>query len=353
MLVYTALHQLFFLANFNENIIIPLPLLIIGSGFPLLYGPILFLYVLSLIRGRSVPFSNFLLHLIPFLLFVISFTFYHYLIQGSEVKVYDGYIHIYGYFPRIMWFFSIFFAISGGIYPLVSLYLLDRHKQTIHRQFSYEKEINLNWLRLLIVLTIISFIVSFFAILFIVDWNWNENPRIAFYIVSILNTIFVFFMGYFGLKQTTIFSPQTIPVVGVGENTEDPRRIGRHAARYRKSGLDTGKSVEIMKRLDGLMLESKPYLNGKLTLNDLAFELEISTNHLSQAINENAQKNFFDYVNGYRVEEVKYRVRNPEYDHITLLGIALDCGFNSKSSFNQIFKNATGQTPSEFKKSLS
>lgn len=107
-----------------------------------------------------------------------------------------------------------------------------------------------------------------------------------------------------------------------------------------------------MKRLDGHMLESKPYMNGKLTLNDLSHHLEVSTNHLSQAINENTQKNFFDYVNGYRVEEVKNRVHNPEYDHITLLGIALDCGFNSKSSFNQIFKNATGQTPSEFKKSL-
>jgi len=163
MLVYTALHQLFFLANFNENLLVPVPLMIFGSGFPLLYGPVLYWYVLSLIRDRSVPFSNFLLHLIPYLLFVLSFTFYHYLVQGSEVKVYDGYIHIYGYFPRIMLFYSIFFAISGGLYPLVSLYLLDRHKQTIHRQFSYEEEINLNWLRLLIVLTIISFIVSFFC----------------------------------------------------------------------------------------------------------------------------------------------------------------------------------------------
>jgi len=122
--------------------------------------------------------------------------------------------------------------------------------------------------------------------------------------------------------------------------------------RYVKSGMGNERSSQLLEDLDILMKAYKTYLEPKLTLNDLASQLEVSTNHLSQAINENRQINFFDYVNSYRVEEVKLRMVQPEYDHLTLLGIALECGFNSKSSFNQIFKNQTGLTPSAYKKSL-
>jgi len=87
-------------------------------------------------------------------------------------------------------------------------------------------------------------------------------------------------------------------------------------------------------------------------LSDLADKMNSSTNHLSQAINENRLINFFDYVNGYRVEQVKRLIGDSKYDHYTLFGIGLECGFNSKSSFNQIFKEHTGKTPSEFKKSI-
>jgi AraC-like DNA-binding protein len=73
---------------------------------------------------------------------------------------------------------------------------------------------------------------------------------------------------------------------------------------------------------------------------------------LSQIINEYYQQNFFDFVNSYRIEAVKSKLQKPDYDAYSLLAIAYECGFGSKSSFNRIFKNITGQTPTQYKKNL-
>ena len=100
------------------------------------------------------------------------------------------------------------------------------------------------------------------------------------------------------------------------------------------------------------METEKPYLDGKLSLKKVATDLGISTNYLSQVINENLNKNFFDFVNEYRVEMVKEMIIDPSNKNYTLLAIAYDCGFNSKSSFNSIFKKHTGLTPTEYQKSL-
>ncbi|MBL4709912.1 MAG: helix-turn-helix transcriptional regulator [Flavobacteriales bacterium] len=96
------------------------------------------------------------------------------------------------------------------------------------------------------------------------------------------------------------------------------------------------------------MDEEKPYLNGKLSLKEVAAHLDISVNHLSQMINEQLSKSFFDFVNEYRVKEVKKQLEELKYKEFTLLSIAHNSGFNSKSSFNSIFKKLTGFTPSEY-----
>ena len=97
------------------------------------------------------------------------------------------------------------------------------------------------------------------------------------------------------------------------------------------------------------MTEEKPYLNEDLTSKEVAQKLNISTNHLSQVINENLGKNFFDFVNGYRVDLAKQKLSDPANNIYTIISLAYDCGFSSKSSFNAIFKKFVGVTPSEFR----
>jgi AraC-like DNA-binding protein len=100
------------------------------------------------------------------------------------------------------------------------------------------------------------------------------------------------------------------------------------------------------------METEKPHLNENLTLGELANNLEILPNNLSRLINEEFGKNFHEFVNAYRIDEVKKSLADPKFAHYSLLGIAFECGFNSKSTFNSVFKQLTGKTPSAYRKSL-
>ena len=97
------------------------------------------------------------------------------------------------------------------------------------------------------------------------------------------------------------------------------------------------------------MEQFKPYLDEQITLYKLAKQLELSTHHLSQLINDKCQQNFFDFINGYRIQQVKQRLKSPEFNHQSILNIAYEADFASKSSFNRLFKNATGKTPSQYR----
>ncbi|MGQ7868814.1 ligand-binding sensor domain-containing protein [Sunxiuqinia sp. sy24] len=107
---------------------------------------------------------------------------------------------------------------------------------------------------------------------------------------------------------------------------------------------------QLIDRLNSLMSANKPYLNCKLGLTDLAEELCVSPNQLSALLNEQIGQPFYDYVNEFRIEEVKRRLMDPSEKKKTILAIAWECGFNSKSAFNRVFKINTGITPSEFQK---
>jgi len=85
-----------------------------------------------------------------------------------------------------------------------------------------------------------------------------------------------------------------------------------------------------------------------LSIGELAEAIDFPTYQLSQLINDQLGKSFFEFVNSYRVEEVKERFFDPQFSNLTLLGIAMECGFNSKASFNRIFKQLTNQTPTEY-----
>ena len=101
------------------------------------------------------------------------------------------------------------------------------------------------------------------------------------------------------------------------------------------------------------MDENKPFLQDDLSLGILAGQLGVTTNQLSQIINQKAGSNFFNFINGYRVQAVKDKLKDPAVAHYSILGIAYDCGFRSKSSFNKIFKATTGQTPQQYQKAVS
>lgn len=122
--------------------------------------------------------------------------------------------------------------------------------------------------------------------------------------------------------------------------------------KYNKSGLCFEKKIEYVSQLIYLLETEKLYLDRNLSLATLAERLQISTNHLSQTINEHLQISFLNLINGYRISEVKKQLSNPEKTETTIIAIAMESGFSSKAAFNAAFKKNTGVTPSEYKAKL-
>ncbi|NJL14626.1 MAG: helix-turn-helix transcriptional regulator [Microscillaceae bacterium] len=157
--------------------------------------------------------------------------------------------------------------------------------------------------------------------------------------------------GYFALRPLWPKLPNEETLHNLADYSE--ANASESGPSYQKSGLKEEQAERYAQKLRTYMQAAQPFLDAELSLNTLAESLGLSANHLSQVINGQFGQNFFDFVNQYRVEEVKKRLQDPAQAHFTLLAIAESCGFKSKSSFNSAFKRFTGQTPSAFKNALS
>jgi len=120
--------------------------------------------------------------------------------------------------------------------------------------------------------------------------------------------------------------------------------------KYKKSLLNKKLLKQYQQQLETLMETEKPYLNPNLTLRELAQSLDIPANHLSQLLNSGFKKNFSEFVNSYRLETFKSLAADPSQQHLTILALAFESGFNSKTVFNTYFKKETGMTPKTWMK---
>ncbi|MEW7289199.1 tetratricopeptide repeat protein [Aquimarina sp. 2304DJ70-9] len=130
------------------------------------------------------------------------------------------------------------------------------------------------------------------------------------------------------------------------EKVDDPEQKNK---KYRTSTLSEEEREKYMQQILDFMETEKPYLDSELTLGKLAEELTMVPYHLSEVLNEALRKSFYDFINIYRVEAVKQFMADPKTSNLTLLGIAFDAGFNSKTAFNRAFKKATGLSPSKYR----
>lgn len=118
--------------------------------------------------------------------------------------------------------------------------------------------------------------------------------------------------------------------------------------KYSSSSLKGVDEVKLYFRLRSMIDEEQMYLNPNLTLRDVSDRLTTNTKYLSQVVNHFAGVNFQNFINTYRVDEAKRKIMDPDFENLTLYGIALQCGFKNKSTFYKVFKEITSFTPKEF-----
>ena len=307
---------------------------------PLTFGPFLFLYTKNLLYRRWFFKSRDFLHYTPFIFFTfLYFTFFKGKLSFDNHMFFldDGYLWV-----RLM--YSIAFMSSVSYYTFLTLKILGRHRKQLKDRFSFLSESNeLNWLYVLTAIFGVTYFLYFSL------GTYNVLMKQGFFDIAytsdVFLTILAFSVSYFGIKQPYLF--KVIPE----ENEEFMalKKKNESKTKYKNSNLTEEQKQEYVKHIFTFMDEERPFINAELTVQDLSKQLNISRHHLTELLNNDIGKNFFTFINEYRVEEVKRRLLDARFEHLTIVAIAFESGFNSKSTFNSIFKQNTGNTPSQWK----
>ena len=219
-----------------------------------------------------------------------------------------------------------------SIYLVKSFKVIREFEKRIPEYYSSIGNLHASWLKFLLVQ------ISGFWILGVLDIVTGPFFRIWVF-VPFATTLSFLALGWFGLTKSAIFFDEA----EAGELLR-PSGAGRVPV-FSELSLESQKQ-----RVLAYLTEERPYLNPQLRLTDLANGLGLKTNEISEVINRGFKATFYDLVNSYRVEEAKRRLVDPKYGHMNILGIANDCGFNSKSAFNEAFRRFAGTTPSSFRR---
>ena len=362
----------------------------------LLCGPLLFCYVNSLLN-KPISKKQIIYHLIPIaIIFLLIFPF---IFQTKEEKLLyftDRFINL----PLNVSIGTFIQYLSAPVYFTWIIIILNKHKKYLQDNLSTVDKINLDWMRKLLIGVITIWLIDCLNVYILNFTTFDLNYNISWYIKFVF-MIFIIIIGYYGINQGSVFvhnqenpninsleaSKELISEELLAENVqalvqhirevdinEGPRiqdiasnlnlpidilshsinvrvkKSTNHNAYEKAKLISDENAIELTKKLVNYMETENPFLNSELRIQDLAVSLDLPVHILSYIINKNLDKNFFDFVNTYRIEEAKRRLKDPSYNNITIVAIAFDCGFNSKATFNRLFKLHTSTTPSQFKK---
>lgn len=309
---------------------------------PYTYGPLLLLYAKWMTREKPQFDPRYLWHFSPFFIFLIASLVF---IDEQVMSGTEGFLVVDRFIPfRIV--YGVTFFVSITAYSVATFVEINRHQRRLKQLVSYSSgKITLKWLLGLSITFYTGYVVMF--IFGGVDILTGFMPFDPYEISFIGLTILTFLFGVFGFHQPSIFEE----VVKVHDK-EIPQKEDNGTKKYKRSGLKKKDVKRYIKMIEEHMVNAKPYLDRELTIFNLSDQLQIPRHFLSEVINEHMGKNFYNLVNDYRVEEVKKRLEDPRFKHLTILAVAYDSGFNAKSSFNTIFKEKSGMTPSEYQKTV-
>lgn len=319
--------------------------------FPLLIGPFLYLYVRSF--KEAITWHKAWPH---FLLFFI-FLFLDYLLLPSLVNKYQASHQV----PeetllnpaspiRIM--IRIIRNVQMIIYYFLAQRTLTSYQKTIPHLFSEISRIDLAWVRWLIngyLFLIISLLILFYFVV-----RYPDQFELLIVINTTIITPYIYLITFKGLTQPTLWQ------IMANEQKANLEKEIREAAEMESLKKDKKKNRlvkwqnenkidEIVSRINETLQKEKLYQETELTLQNLADRIQFPSYQVSQAINEGMKKNFYDLVNSYRVEEAKRLLLDSKNRNYTILSVGFEAGFNSKTTFNTVFKKFTGLTPTEYR----
>jgi AraC-like DNA-binding protein len=315
-----------FAINLSPNIFY-----VFGSAY-WLESVLLLFYVRSLIYKDFKLKKQDLLYLLPFVLYLGYEANNWYLLDtNTKLAILNGYhIEEEPFYTRFINLFRECFRTFCGVLCLLEL----RHYQKqIKNNFADIEDVDLTWLKVLIIgflIIRVQAILVTMGFMTSIDLHLTINYPVLGQLSNFMVMFLISFLIFFSLGVSKLFNG----IDSVNNALTD------------KQAIDPAQ----VNRLINYMTENKPYLNQLLTLENLAAQIAMPARQLSQVINRHFDKNFFEFINGYRIDESKALLTQEENAKATILTIMAQAGFNSKATFNTLFKKTVGMTPSQYRK---
>lgn len=300
-------------------------------------APIMYFYVILLLYPTKKILIKEKLLFAPFICFLILTLFFRFRI----ILGYDEVDSINPAYRFIILFHEIFSVVFSIIILMISIYKIVLFEKQ-NRAFDINViRSNLKWLKTtLIIILLFVFLWGYLTVRNI----FYTSGETIYYSLWLGLAVLIYWLGHIGIYKYGIIN--------------DRKRIRQYLEKnssYRSNHNTTNPITskhnnEYINALNHLLLHEKMYLDSNLTLEKVAEHLQLSPSYLSRIIHNDLSTSFPDYLNSLRVNEAKSYLQNPEFSNYTITAIGLEAGFNSKSSFYEVFKKATGKTPFSYKK---
>ncbi|MFY0602491.1 MAG: AraC family transcriptional regulator [Flavobacteriaceae bacterium] len=308
----------------------------------LLIGPVVFFYTKSLLNGSFKLVKKDWIHFVP----AILYLGYSLIVFITDKIVLDEfYFYADGRDKDLANWYQVSGLISMTFYLILSLRHYAHYKKLVFDRVSYAETILFQWIR--------NFMIAFLGIVilrimfFILNPEWGEfGSQVWHYLGFSFVIFYISINGYANAVKISIFNDANMQPVDVFSEAQEEEEI------IQETSLE--KNIEDWKeKILTLITKERIYENPKLTLFEVAQTLKTNTKTISSVINSGFQMNFNDFINHYRIEAIKEKMNSREHETTTLLGIAFDCGFNSKATFNRAFKKSTSLSPKEYLEKIS
>ena len=289
---------------------------------------LIYFYVLYFLRPELKIRSTTKLLFLPFIVVTLALLFF-------RVPYIFGYRNeaFYAPFNPIIIYHEIFSVLYSIVLLIASLLKVYNYEKEF-AQFKIDKiRQNLIWLKC--ILYIIFFFTLVWAYLTYQN-NFGTIGEKSFYILWVAMAAMIYILGYIGIYKFGIL--------------KERKKIRKFSLSQRSDIEDHHSSNKHVIALQALLIDNKLYLDSRLSLNDVAKKLQLNPSYLSRLISSEMETSFTGYVNMLRINEAKTYLVNPEFSNYTITSIGLEAGFNSKSSFYEVFKKTTGQTPYSYKR---
>lgn len=324
----------------------------------LLMGPVIYFYTQTLLNPQFQFKKTHLWHFLPAAIYAV----YSLAIFIMDKVVLD---RVYFYSDGRDKDFALWYQLLGlasmVFYAILSLRYYGMYRKFIYHYLSYASQIQVKWLRnSLCIFTVMLFVQSIFLLLFP---NWGSfTQKWWYYLIFAFLQYYLALSGFLHQRQTEVpFFAYALPnqsllsLPYVSPLLLPPNAVVELALADTEKLEPQEQQPEIaswVTTLHDLMVAQQLFKNPTLTLLDVSTLLQTNPTQISRMVNKGFQKNFNDWVNEYRVHAVVQMLHQGEHHKQTLLGISIDCGFNSKTTFNRCFKKIMGVSPKTFLEKL-